>query len=68
MTRGQGIALRDTHVIRFRPVSGLVVGLRSCSKIPQLAHYGVKNRLKCSFTPCKLRFLADFYLVLHSPE
>jgi phosphate acetyltransferase len=23
---------------------------------------------KCSFTPCKLRFLADFCLVLHSPE
>jgi hypothetical protein len=23
---------------------------------------------KCSFTPCKLRFLADFCLVLRSPE
>jgi hypothetical protein len=46
MTRGLGVALRDTHVVRFRPVSGLVIGLRSCSKIPQLAQYGVKNRLK----------------------
>jgi hypothetical protein len=28
----------------------------------------LKISSKCSFTPCKLRFLADFCLVLHAPE
>jgi hypothetical protein len=47
--------------------NGLIC-LRNCFKNPQLAQYGVKNRLKMLIYSIKLRFLADFCLVLHTPE